>query len=50
LQSRNNANGVYDSLEELDQEFFLTDTLVLDEKTFEDPETQYQRFMKIGIK
>jgi SAM-dependent methyltransferase len=50
LQSRNNANGVYDTLEELDQEFFLTDTLVLDEKTFEDPETQYQRFMKIGIK
>ncbi len=50
LQSRNNANSVYDTLEELDQEFFLTDTLVLDEKTFEDPETQYQRFMKIGIK
>lgn len=50
LQSRNNANGVYDTLEELDQEFFLTDTLVLDERSFEDPETQYQRFMKIGVK
>ncbi len=50
LQSRNNANGVYDSLKEVDQEFFLTDTLVLDELTLEDPETQYQRFMKIGVK
>jgi hypothetical protein len=50
LQSRNNANGRYDSLEEVDQEFFLSDTLVLDELTLEDPETQYQRFMKIGVK
>lgn len=51
LQSRNNVeNPRYNSLKELDQEFFLTDTLVLDELTFEDPETQYQRFMKIGVK
>jgi hypothetical protein len=50
LQSRNNANGVYDTIEEVDQEFFLSDTLVLDELTLEDPETQYQRFMKIGVK
>jgi hypothetical protein len=50
IQSRNNANGVYDSLEEIDQEFFLKDTLMLDELHLEDPETQYQRFMKIGIK
>lgn len=50
LQSRNNANGVYNHIEELDQEFFLSETLMLDEITLEDPETQYQRFMKIGIK
>lgn len=50
LQSRNNANGRYDTLEELDQEYFLTDTLFLDELSLEDPETEYQRFMKIGIK
>lgn len=50
IQSRNNANGVYDTIEEMDQEFFLSDTLFLDEITLEDPETQYQRFMKIGVK
>lgn len=51
LQSRNNVDTPkYRTLEELDQEFFLTDTLFLDELTLEDPETQYQRFMKIGIK
>lgn len=51
LQSRNNVDTPkYQTLEELDQEFFLTDTLFLDELTLEDPETQYQRFMKIGIK
>lgn len=50
LQSRNNANGAYDTIKELDEEFFLSETLMLDEITVEDPETQYQRFMKIGIK
>jgi len=50
LQSRNNANDSYNTIEELDQEFFLSDTLMLDEVSLEDPETQYQRFMKIGIK
>lgn len=51
LQSRNNVDTPnYQTLEELDKEFFLTDTLFLDELNVEDPETQYQRFMKIGIK
>lgn len=51
LQSRNNVDSAqYQNLKELDQEFFLTDNLFLDEVTLEDPETQYQRFMKIGVK
>ena len=51
VQSRNNVDTPkYQTLKELDQEFFLTDTLFLDELTLEDPETQYQRFMKIGVK
>ena len=51
VQSRNNVDTPkYQTLRELDQEFFLTDTLFLDELTLKDPETQYQRFMKIGIK
>jgi hypothetical protein len=51
MQSRNNANdSAYDSLEALDQKFILSNTLVLDELSLEDPETKYQRFMKIGIK
>lgn len=51
LQSRNNADNIkYETLQQFDQDFFLSDTLVLDQITLEDPETQYQRFMKIGIK
>lgn len=51
LQSRNNVKSPkWNSLQELDREFFLTDTLFLDKVTLKDPETQYQRFMKIGIK
>jgi hypothetical protein len=51
LQSRNNADiDRYTSLKQLDQSFFLTDTLFLNEITLEDPETKYQRFMKIGVK
>lgn len=51
LQSRNNLDSDYcTTLEKLNQEFFLNDTLVLDQINLEDPETKYQRFMKIGVK
>jgi hypothetical protein len=50
IQGRDNANNTYNSLEEMDQEFVLSKTLVLGTLHLEDPETKYQRFMKIGIK
>lgn len=51
LQSRNNADNIkYETLQDFDRDFFLSETLILDQLTLKDPETQYQRFMKIGIK
>ena len=53
IQGRDNASDVItstDSLEELDKKFPLSKTIFLKEKTLEDPQTKYKRFMKIGLK
>ena len=49
LQSRNNVSNGIKNLKEFDERFTLNETLFLGQKTLVDPETEYQRFMKIGI-
>jgi hypothetical protein len=51
LQSRNQIEHViHHSLEEFDKDFPMSKTLYAGEATLTDPETKYNRFMKIGIK
>jgi hypothetical protein len=51
LQSRNQVEHViHHSLEEFNKDFPLSKTLYVGETTLTDPETKYNRFMKIGIK
>ena len=42
--------GRHGTLEEFDKKYPLSKTYFLDEVELEDPETEYERFMKIGIK
>jgi len=50
LQGRNNIETEYPSLSKFDSVFPLAKTFALDEITLTDPETEYQRYTKIGIK
>lgn len=50
LQSRNNSEQGYPDLKTFDERFPLTNTMYLNQREFNDPETDYLRFMKIGIK
>lgn len=51
LQSRNQVEHViHNTLEEFDKDFPMSKTLYVGETTLTDPETKYNRFMKIGIK
>ena len=42
--------GRHGTLEEFDKQYPLSKTHFLDEVELEDPETEYERFMKIGVK
>ena len=42
--------GRHGTLEEFDKKYPLRKTYFLDEVELEDPETEYERFMKIGVK
>ena len=42
--------GRHGTLEEFDKRYPLRKTYFLDEVELEDPETEYERFMKIGVK
>ena len=42
--------GRHGTLEEFDKQYPLRETYFLDEVELEDPETEYERFMKIGVK
>ena len=51
MQARNNDPDVqYQNVKDIDQHFPLVKTLYQGALKLQDPETQYQRFMKIGIK
>ena len=52
LQGRNNAPSAkqYNSLEEFRDSYPLSNILYQDQITLEDPETEYQRYMVIGLK
>lgn len=51
LQSRDRIeHPVHTTLEEFDRDFPMSKTLYVGETKLTDPETQYNRFMKIGIK
>jgi hypothetical protein len=51
LQSRNQIeHPIHNTLEEFDKDFPMSETLYVGETTLTDPETKYNRFMKIGIK
>ena len=50
IQSRNNAELGNDSLVDFDGQFPMRQVLIVDERTYQDPETDYQRYMKIGVK
>lgn len=50
LQGRDNVETGYDSLKEFDLKFPLSKTLTLNEIKLKDPETEYSRFTKVGIK
>lgn len=52
LQGRNNAPAKiqYDSLEDFKDRYPLSKVLYQDQITLEDPETEYQRYMVIGLK
>lgn len=50
LQSRNNSEQGYPDLKSFDERFPLTNTMYVNQREFQDPETKYLRFMKIGIK
>ena len=42
--------GRHGTLEDFDKQYPLRKTYFLDEVELEDPETEYERFMKIGVK
>ena len=50
LQSRNNSEQGYPDLKTFDERFPMTNTMYVNQREFKDPETDYLRFMKIGIK
>jgi hypothetical protein len=51
MQARDNDPDVqYRSLEDIDRRFPLSQTLYQGTLKLQDPETRYQRFMKIGVK
>lgn len=51
IQSRDNAdNQRYSTIDEFDLAYPMSETLYIDKLDLTDPETDYQRFMKIGIK
>ncbi|NBO29667.1 MAG: hypothetical protein EBV10_10570 [Synechococcaceae bacterium WB6_1A_059] len=50
LQSRNNAEGGHARLVDFDELFPMREVLYVNERQFSDPETDYLRFMKIGVK
>jgi len=53
LQARNSVQSVdvaTDTVEQFDKEFPLSDVFYLGERKLTDPEVDYKRFMKIGIK
>jgi hypothetical protein len=51
LQSRNQIeHPIHNTIEEFDKDFPMSKTLYVGETTLTDPETKYNRFMKIGIK
>lgn len=51
IQSRDNAENVrYKNIEELDTAYSMSKTLFLGTLNLIDPEIEYQRFMKIGLK
>lgn len=50
IQSRNRAKLGHSSLVKFDQQFPMKEVLFLDQHSFQDPETEYQRYMKIGVK
>jgi len=53
FQARDNVENVLiktDSLEEFDELFPLSKTILLSKRELEDPETKYHRFMKVGRK
>jgi len=53
LQARNSVQSVdvvTDTVEQFDKEFPLSDVFYLGERKLRDPEVDYKRFMKIGIK
>ena len=51
LQDRNNTkNTKHKNLKEFDEEYPMKKTMFLGEIRLEDPETEYRRWMKIGIK
>jgi hypothetical protein len=50
IQSRNNAAVGHERLLDFDEEFPMTEVIYDNERSFQDPETKYLRFMKIGVK
>ena len=53
LQARNNVQSVdvkTDTVEEFNNQFPLSDVFYLGQRNLKDPEVDYKRFMKIGIK
>jgi hypothetical protein len=50
LQGRDSAKRSYKNLPEFDKTFPMSTELFLGKKELEDPDTDYLRFMKIGIK
>ena len=51
IQSRDNAdNQRYNTVKEFDLAYPMSETLYINKLDLTDPETDYQRFMKIGIK
>lgn len=50
IQSRNAADIGHETLVDFNQEFPMDKILYINEKQLRDPETEYLRFMKIGIK
>ncbi len=50
IQSRNNAGLGHKDIEDFSKQFPMETVMMLDQRSFRDPETKYLRFMKIGIK